>query len=96
MTPVASLVRASAGGELKRAPRPVGQRLHDAWRVPRARLVEVALNLRSITAFLASSTSLLSPRAETPGPTIVLIYAGAGVLAVSVLTLGIGLLWGRA
>jgi len=40
-------------------------------------------------------TSLLSPRAETPGRTIVPIYAGACLLAVSVLTLGIGLMWRR-
>jgi hypothetical protein len=37
-------------------------------------------------------TSMLSPAAAAPGPTVVLIYAGAVLLGSSVLTLGIGLL----
>jgi hypothetical protein len=37
-------------------------------------------------------TSMLSPTAATPGPTVVLIYAGMVLLGLSVMTLGVGLL----
>lgn len=40
-------------------------------------------------------TSMGPPTAETPGPTIVLIYVRMVLLRVSVLTLGIGLLRSR-
>ena len=40
-------------------------------------------------------TSMLPPAAVAPGPGVVLIYLGAVLLAVSVLTLGIGLLRSR-
>ena len=36
--------------------------------------------------------SMLSPAAEAPSRAVYLIYAGAAILAVSVLTLGVGLL----
>jgi hypothetical protein len=41
-------------------------------------------------------TSMLPPTAVAPGPTAVLIYLGAALLTVSVLTLAIGLLRSRA
>lgn len=55
-------------------------------------LVRVGVPLSGILLSAGFFTSMLPPTAETPGPTVALIYAGTVLLGVSVLILGIGLM----
>jgi hypothetical protein len=55
-------------------------------------LVRVGIPLGGILMSAGFFTSMYSPTAAAPGPTLNLVYAGAVVLAVSVVTLGISLL----
>ena len=56
-------------------------------------LVRAGVPLAGILLSAGFVTAMLPPGAETPGPTIALVYTGAVLLAMSVLTLGIGLMW---
>lgn len=55
-------------------------------------LVRVGMPLSGILMSAGFFVSMLSPTATSPAPTIALIYVGAALLAVSALTLGVGLL----
>jgi hypothetical protein len=57
-------------------------------------LVRVGVPLAAILMPLGFFLSMVSPSAKQPNGMVALIYAGAVVLAISVVTLGIGLLRG--
>jgi hypothetical protein len=57
-------------------------------------LVRIGVPLAAILIPLGFFLSLMSPTATQPNGMVSLIYAGAIVLAVSVLTLGVGLVRG--
>ncbi len=54
--------------------------------------VRVGVPVGGILMSAGFFTSMYSPTAETPGPIMTLIYVGALLVAVSVVTLGIGLI----
>ena len=70
------------------------QLLVDAAALPTALqwLARLGVPLAGILLSAGFFTSMLPPTALAPGPAVVLIYLGAALLVVSVLTLGIGLL----
>jgi hypothetical protein len=72
----------------------VCQLLADAARLPPSVLwmVRIGVPAAAILIPLGFFLSMPSPQATQPNGLISLVYAGAGVLAVSVVTLGIGLL----
>ena len=55
-------------------------------------LVRIGVPLAGILMSAGFFTSMAPPTATRPGPTVALVYAGAVLLIVSVLTLGISLL----
>jgi hypothetical protein len=55
-------------------------------------LVRVGVPLAGVLMSAGFFTSMLAPTATRPGPTIALVYVGAALLVVSVVTLGVGLL----
>ncbi len=75
----------------------VGQILVDAAALSPALqwLARLGLPLAGILLSAGFFTPMLPPTAAAPGPAVALIYAGALLLVVSVLTLGIGLLRSR-
>ncbi len=58
--------------------------------------MRVGVPLAAILIPLGFFLSVMAPTAMQPGAAVGLIYAGAVVLAVSVVTLGVGLLKGAA
>ena len=76
----------------------VCQLLADSATLPPALLwmVRVGVPAAAILMPLGFFLSMPSPQATQPNGLVSLIYAGAAVLAVSVVTLGIGLLRSRA
>jgi len=58
-------------------------------------LVRISVPASAILISAGFFFSMLSPAAAAPSRAVYLIYAGAGILAVSVVTLGIGLLRAR-
>jgi hypothetical protein len=70
------------------------QILVDAAALPRGLqwLVRAGVPLGGILMSAGFFTSMYSPAAAAPGPTLALVYVGAALLAVSVVTLGIGLM----
>jgi len=59
-------------------------------------LVRIGVPASAILISAGFFFSMLSPAAAVPSRAVYLIYAGAAVLAVSVITLGIGLLRSRS
>ncbi len=55
-------------------------------------MVRLGVPLAAILISAGFFFSVLSPTASEPGPAVRLIYIGAVILAISVLTLGVGLL----
>lgn len=55
-------------------------------------LVRVGIPVGGILMSAGFFTSMYPPTAQAPGPTLNLVYVGAMLLAVSVVTLGVGLL----
>lgn len=55
-------------------------------------LVRVGVPFGGILMSAGFFTAMHSPTAQTPGPTVALVYVGALLLAVSVVTLGVGLI----
>jgi hypothetical protein len=72
----------------------LGQILVDAARLSRAMqwLVRIGMPVSGILISAGFFVSMLAPTATEPSRAIALVYAGAALLAVSVLSLGIGLL----
>jgi hypothetical protein len=72
----------------------VGQILVDAARLSPAMqwLVRVGMPVAGILISAGFFVSMLAPTATEPSRAIALVYAGAALLAASVLTLGVGLL----
>lgn len=75
----------------------VCQMLVDAARLAIAAqwLVRIGVPASGILISAGFFVSMLAPGTSEPGRAVVLIYTGAGLLAVSVVSLGIGLLRAR-
>jgi hypothetical protein len=72
----------------------IGQMLVDAAALSPALqwLARLGIPLSGIMLSAGFFTSMLPPTATTPGPAVALIYVGAALLVLSVVTLGVGLL----
>lgn len=72
----------------------IGQVLADGARLPRGVVwaVRIALPVAAILMSAGFFLSMTSPTATHPGPLISLVFVGAVVLALAVVTLAIGLL----